>query len=121
MVAVSSKLFQDGMRVGKKVEENKKQLKFTFKMQRRLPSCFQIFSDQIYLSEDVAWSKIILENKTEQNNVIFFDRGLRTKKTFEKLSVDHITFITRTHLDVRHTVLLKNVIAEKPNEATVTS
>ena len=120
MVAVSSKLFQDGMRVGRKAGEDKKQLKFTFKMKGSLPSCFKIFSSQIYLSEDVALSKLILEDKMDPNNVIVFDRGLRTKKTFEKLSVDHVTFVTRTHLDIRHTVLKNNVVDEKPFDATVT-
>lgn len=120
MVAVSSKLFQDGMRVGKLAGKNKKQLKFTFKMHGSLPSCFQIFSEQIYLSEDIALSKIILEDKEINKNVIVFDRGLKMKKTLEKLSVEDVTFVTRTHLNIAHTVLQKNEIDKKPEEATVT-
>jgi transposase len=120
MVAVSSKLFQDGMRVGRKAGEDKKQYKFTFKMHGSLPACFQIFSEQIYLSEDIALSKIILNEENNGENVIVFDRGLRAKKTFEKLSVDDVTFVTRTYLNIRYNVLQENKIDKKPNDATVT-
>lgn len=120
MVAILSKLFHDGMRVGKTGGKNKKQYKFTFKMHGSLPECFQIFSEQIYLSEDIALSKVILEDKRNAKNVIVFDRGLKMKKTLEKLTVDDVTFVTRTHLDNAHSVLTKNKIDKKPKGATVT-
>ena len=120
MIAISSKLFHDGMRVGKNGGKDKKQYKFTFKMHGSLPECFQMFSEQIYLSEDIALSKVILEDKKNTKNVIVFDRGLKMKKTLDKLTVDEVIFVTRTHLDNAHTVLHKNKVEKKPKGASVT-
>lgn len=120
MVAVSSKLFREGMRVGRKAGADKKQIKFTLGMHGSLPSYLEIFTEQIHLGEDITLQKAILDDKKNRNQVVVFDRGLKTKKAFEKFNVENISFVTRTSLRAAHEIIETNTIETKPQDSTVT-
>ena len=120
MVAVSSKLFNWGMRVGPKSRTDKKQLKFTMGMHGDLPSYLQVFSNQTELAEDVALGEVIKKDTKNRNQVVVFDRGLKKKNTFEEFSNDHIGFVTRTFADIRYTLIKKNKVGKKAKGSTVT-
>lgn len=120
MIAVSSKLFDFGMRVGRKAGEDKKQLKFTMGMHGSLPSYLEIFSEQIHLGEDVTLEKVILDDSKNRTKVVVFDRGLKRKKSFERFHVENISFVTRTFPDAAHEIIKRNEVASKPKNATVT-
>jgi hypothetical protein len=120
MVAVSSKLFNWGMRTGAKSKTDKKQLKFTMGMHGSLPSHLQLFSNQTELSENVALNEAITKDTKNINQVVVFDRGLTKKDSFEKYSDDSIRFVTRTFANIKYDLISKNKIGKKPKDSTVT-
>ena len=120
MVAVSSKLFTEGMRVGRTAGKDKKQFKFTFGLHGSLPSYMEVFKDQIHLSEDITLNKAILEDKKNRNHIVVFDRGLRAKKAFEKYSIEEIVFVTRASTNISHDKIQSKPLQAKPANATVT-
>ena len=123
MIAVSSKLFDWGMRVGAKAKNpaktEKLQLKFSVGMHGSFPSYIEIFSGQEDLSEDIALKKAILNNTNNRGNIITFDRGLASRKSFDDISNENIWFVTRTNLTAKYEVISENKIPEKPEQATV--
>lgn len=120
MVAVSSKLFNWGMRTGAKSKTDKKQLKFTMGMHGSLPSHVQLFSNQTELSENVALNEAITKDTKNINQVVVFDRGLTKKDSFEKYSNDSIRFVTRTFPNIKYDLISKNKIGKKPKDSTIT-
>jgi hypothetical protein len=120
MVAVSSKLFNWGMRVGPKSKTDKKQLKFTMGMHGSLPSHLQLFSNQTALAEDVALKDAIVKDTKNRNQVVVFDRGLKRKDSFEEFSNDQVLFVTRTFANIRYNLVRKNTIENKAKDSTVT-
>lgn len=120
MVAISCRLFDWGMKVGPEVKTDKRQLKFSISMKGSLPSSFKLFSDQIYLSEDIALKELILDDKKNKSGTVVFDRGIRSYDTFDKFSEENIKFVSRTNLNIVYKQITINKICSKPNQATVT-
>jgi hypothetical protein len=120
MVAVSCKLFNWGMKVGPNSKTDKKQLKFTVAMHGSLPSHLEVFSEQIDLAEDVALKKAILNDPKSRERPVVFDRGLKSKKSFEEFSNDEILFVTRCNPKTRYILQEVNSISAKPAGASVT-
>lgn len=120
MVAVSSKLFNWGMTVGPKTKNEKRQIKFTIAMHGSLPSHLEIFSEQAELAEDIALSKAILNDTKSHEKPVVFDRGLKSKKTFEEFSNKDILFVTRCNSNARYIKISSNEIGDKPVNSTVT-
>jgi hypothetical protein len=118
MVAISSKLLDWGMRVGRKKENKDKpeklQLKFTMGMHGSLPSHLEIFFEQTDLSEDNAMKKAIMNHKENRGNTVVFDRGILKRKTFEDFTNDDIWFITRCNTDIVYDIVSKNKVSKKP-------
>lgn len=121
MVAVSSKLFNWGMKVGPQSSKTEKlQIKFTIGMHGSLPSHLEVFSQQSHLAEDVALSKAILNDPKSREKPVVFDRGLKAKKVFEEFSNKDILFVTRCNPNARYIKKSSNEICDKPLDSTVT-
>ncbi|MBK5284790.1 MAG: IS4 family transposase [Bacteroidia bacterium] len=120
MVAVSSKLFRMGMKVGPHSKTDKKQLKFTIGSRGSLPVYFKIFKSQEALAEDIALKEAILDDANSREEIVVFDRGLKDKKTFDTFSARHIKFVTRTNPRITHIKLQSLPIENKPSDASVT-
>ena len=97
MVSVSAALSQIGMRVGarSKQGEGRKQIKFTVGLQGLLPSSVQVFHEQAALSEERALRQLIDQSAIKPNEIVVFDRGLKSRKTLASFAERGLFFVTR--------------------------
>ena len=76
MVAISSRLVEWGMTVGRKSKKaEKKQLKITIGLHGSLPCDFKIFHQQKYNCEDLTIPQVILNYRNNKSSIVTFDRG----------------------------------------------
>lgn len=83
-------------------------------------SVLSLPTDQSHVNEDVALSELINEADCIQGNVVVFDRGIQSRRSFESFTDSGKWFITRSKLSVRCKVSEANDIAKKPAGSTVT-
>lgn len=107
MVAEVANKIEEGMIVGVKKEKNgKKQIKYTVSMTDLLPSSVEVFTKQTYLSEDIAIPEAIMNHVDKRkDNVFVFDRGVQSRKVFNELDDDQISFVTRLNETARTEVV----------------
>jgi len=95
IVTLSAKLLKTGMRINKATRD----LKFSTALMDGLPTEIELFTKQTYSSEDRALKEIINRKRAKQSQkatIIIFDRGVRSKDTFDEISRTPDTdFITR--------------------------
>lgn len=110
MIAISSNLISMGMKVGrkssKKVDRNNF-LKFTFQLTNGLPKSFKLYSDQKYIAEEAALGSTVIEAMNSSNDIMLFDRGIQSRKTYEKLTQDGRLFISRMNPYYMYNILRK--------------
>lgn len=92
MIAVFSHLMQ-GMKVGN-TSKKKNQVKLTTELQDEFQVRFSFFTDQEHLGEEVALKEIIEQSIHEPNDLIVFDRGLKSRATFVEFN-EKCRFVTR--------------------------
>lgn len=102
LITASSKLLRNGMKINKKGD--KRYLKFTMGF-NRIPVKASFFSDQRYVSEDIALREVILSYTTKTDDIIVFDRGLQSRKAYEQLSEANFRFVTRVNPFVKYSIL----------------
>lgn len=107
MIKISSALVEWGMRVGRKPKNSpeKVQLKVTLGFKGLFPKNVKIFVDQDHLPEETALKEAILANSHQADEIISFDLGLKSRKTFQKFDNKQIKFVTRGGDDLRYDVL----------------
>lgn len=119
MVAISSALVEWGMRVGRPPSDGYPvvQLKFTMEMHAHLPASVKSFFDQPHLSEETALKEAILAADLQQGDLVVFDKGLKSRKTFQTFDKQGIHFITTGSTNVRYEVLEthRNIKGRKAN------
>jgi IS4 transposase len=93
MVALSGKLLTIGMKVGAKT--TKKQIKFTIGFDGMLPKSGKVFKEQKELSEDITLREAIIKSSFGKDDIIVFDRGLQSRKTFAEFDDQSLKFVTR--------------------------
>jgi hypothetical protein len=118
LITLATKLFMDGMQLGAK--DDRRYVKYGVAMKGSIPCSVKVFKGQSYVSEDKALSEIINDSSDLQDNTIVFDRGLKSRKSFDKFSADGKWFITRSKLDIRVEEAAMIDITEKPKGSTVT-
>lgn len=109
MISISSAFVDWGMRVGRPPKEGyqKLQLKVTVGMKGLLPTSVKTFFDQTHLGEEVALLEAILAASPNKNDLVVFDRGLKSRKSFQKLDLQDINFVTRGREDTRYQTIRK--------------
>ena len=117
LVTLATKLFIDGMKLGSK---DRRYVKYSVAMKGSIPCSVKVFKEQSYVSEDKALSAVINDSDEIKDNIIVFDRGLSSRKSFDKFSVDGKWFITRSKSDIRIETTETIDITEKPQNSTVT-
>ncbi len=107
MIGISSALVGWGMRVGRPPAEGHPivQLKFTMGMHAHLPASIKSFFDQPHLSEETALKEAILAADLRQGDLVVFDKGLKSRKTFQVFDDQDIHFITTGSTNIRYEVL----------------
>ena len=104
MVSVGAGLISWGMKVGKqsKTGSGTRQLKFTIGLKGILPTDAKLFTDQSYLSEDIALRETIVKSSHSKDSIVVFDRGLQKRKTFAEFEQTDISFVTRMNEYIRY-------------------
>lgn len=116
-VALAAKLFMSGMRTG---DNDRRFVKYTVNLKGSIPSSVKVFTDQHHVSEDVALSELISETNCIEGNIVVFDRGIQSRKSFDLFTESGKWFITRSKLDIKCKALTVNDITEKHPGSTVT-
>jgi len=118
LVTLATKLLEDGMMLGSK--KDRRYVKYSVAVKGSIPCSVKVFQKQSYVSEDKALSEIINDSNDLQDNVIVFDRGLKSRKSFDKFSAEGKWFITRSKPDIRIENTDTIDIVDKPEGSTVT-
>ncbi|MGB3948805.1 MAG: transposase [Bacteroidia bacterium] len=89
-------------------------------MKGSFPCHVEIFKTKQALCEDKTTPCAILNYKFNTENIIVFDRGVQSRKTFEKFSENQIQFVTRIKTDVLFKIISSNTKTLKPDNSSVT-
>lgn len=103
MIAVFSHLLQ-GMKVGN-TKKNKTQIKLTTEFTNDFLIRLKFFSDQDHLSEETALKEVIMESTHGKDDLIVFDRGLKSREVFNQLTKNQTQFVTRLNLNTRYQII----------------
>ena len=100
MIATFSHLLE-GMKVGN-TKKGKTQVKLTTEMTDDFLIRFQFYKDQKYLGEEVALKEMIEQVPKEEKGIRVFDRGLKSRTSFDQFDDDEIKFLTRASENTRY-------------------
>jgi K+/H+ antiporter YhaU regulatory subunit KhtT len=118
MVAISSRLVEWGMTVGRKGKKaEKKQLKITIGLHGSLPCDFKIFHQQKYNCEDLTIPQVILNYRNNKSSIVTFDRGVQKRQTFVQFNEQNILFVTRIKTNARHHIIDQILASEESKES----
>jgi organic radical activating enzyme len=118
MVAISSRLVEWGMTVGRKSKKaEKKQLKITIGLHGSLPCDFKIFHQQKYNCEDLTIPQVILNYRNNKSSIVTFDRGVQKRQTFVQFNEQNILFVTRIKTNARHHIIDQILASEESKES----
>ena len=70
-----------------------------------MPSSVHFCTNQSEVSDDIALKKAIIEASVSSDDIIVFDRGLQSGKTFITFDELNKKFVTRIKVDRKHQVL----------------
>jgi hypothetical protein len=113
LVGISSKLLQEGMQMNQK--EDKKYVKFSMAFSN-VAVHSKIFTQQAFVSEDLALKELIKECPLSAANILVFDRGLRARSTFEEFNESGFTFVTRLNNNTRFETVKELGVNEKETQ-----
>jgi transposase len=74
-------------------------------MPAHYPASIKSFFDQPHLSEETALKETILAADLRQGDLVVFDKGLKSRKTFQAFDNQNINFITTGSTNIRYEVL----------------
>jgi len=103
MISTFSHLLE-GMKVGN-TKNKKNQVKMTTELTNEFEVRMSFFSDQAHLGEDVALREVIRSATRNKDDIIVFDRGLKSRATFCELKKEKTLFVTRLHDKNRYKVI----------------
>ncbi|CAN5659465.1 hypothetical protein BH10BAC2_BH10BAC2_01570 [soil metagenome] len=116
-VALAAKLFSSGMMNG---DNNKRFVKYTVNLKGSIPSSVKVFTDQSYVSEELALAELINETSCIEGNVVVFDRGLQSRNSFDKFTESNKLFVSRANLNIRCKTASCKKVNSKPADSSVT-
>lgn len=116
-VSIASSLLLGGIKTG---GGDRNFVKYSVNLKGSLPSSVQVFTKQDYLSEDVALSELIREDRSLVDNVVVYDRGLQSRAEFERFTNDRKWFVTRGIAKTRLRDGEPRVVPEKESGSSVT-
>ena len=99
MIAVFSHLLE-GMKVGNSSKKN--QVKMTTELVNDFQVRMKFFTTQDHLGEEVALKEVIQEATHQPNDLIVFDRGIKSRQTFKELKDKQTNFVTRLNANTRY-------------------
>jgi len=117
-INISSRLVKWGMENGTK-GLGLKYLKFTVSTKGSLPCSVQIYKEQDFINDNIAFKDAIFKNKFLDDSILVFDRGLQTRKVFNEMTEKNILFIGRIKTDVSYKEVNKRKLPKKDKNSTV--
>ena len=118
-VGLATNLLLDGMKNGNN-ETDKRFVKYSVNIKGSIPSSVKVFTDQSYVSEELALAELINDADCIEGNIVVFDRGLQSRNSFDKFTDGHKSFVSRANPNIRCKVTDQHKIAAKPPESSVT-
>ena len=103
MIATFSHLLE-GMKVGN-TKKGKEQVKLTTEFRDGFLIQMHFYKDQKHLSEETALKEVIKEMPKEEDSIRVFDKGLKSRDTFEDFDNENILFVTRINENSRYEVI----------------
>jgi hypothetical protein len=119
-VALAAKLFSDGMENGGSRNKDKRFVKYSVNLKGSLPSTVKVFTGQEYVSENKALSELIDDANCIEDNVVVFDRGLTSRRSFDRFTGSNKLFVGRAHHNIRCKVEKSKEVTAKPKGSTAT-
>ncbi len=116
-VAVAANLFSTGMTNG---GSDKKHVKYSVQLKGSLPCNVKVYTDQSFVSEDLALGDLIDTTYQSEGSIVVFDRGLQSRKAFDSFSNKNKLFIGRGNPKARCKAVSTIAITKKPKDGTVT-
>lgn len=116
-VSVASKLVSWSMQNGHKGKS--KHIKYSLALKGSLPCSVKVFNSKKYISEDLALGELIAESSELESSLVVFDRGLISRKAFEKFSEKDTKFIGRARMNQFCKSPQKNSIPEAPENSSI--
>jgi transposase len=101
ILTLSSKLLKSGYPVA---NGPKNQIKFSIGF-NNIPRYCTVGSDKSSMSEDIALKNAIFASSLSKEDIVVFDRGLSSRKTFKTFSQQQISFVTRLNDKANYRVL----------------
>ncbi|NTS39866.1 IS4 family transposase [Flavisolibacter sp. BT320] len=98
-VALATKLLPNGIENG--VDKSKRFVKFSILLKGSLPVSAKAFSDQGHANEDVALFDLLDNADQLKEDIVVFDRGLQSRKSFDAFTDSDKFFITRAKINTR--------------------
>ena len=117
-VSLATKLFSEGMKNSNTVTD-KRFVKYSVNLKGSIPSSVKIFTDQSYVSDELAMAELIDDSDCIEGNVVVFDRGLQSRNSFDKFTACHKWFISRANPTIRCNSASQNQITPKPENSSV--
>lgn len=93
-----------GMKVGN-TSKHKYQVKLTTELTNEFGVRMNFFDDQPHLSEETALKEVIQQAQHTKNDLIVFDRGLKSRQSLTAFSQHNIHFVTRLNESTCYQVL----------------
>lgn len=93
-----------GMKVGNS-SKNKYQVKLTTELENDFGVRMKFFNDQPHLWEETALKELIQQAQHATDDLIVFDRGLKSRQTFQAFTHQHTQFVTRLNDNACYQVL----------------
>lgn len=116
-VSIAAKLLTSGIEMG---DDNTKVVKYAVNLKGSIPSLVKVFTEQRYASEEPALKELIEDSNFKEGGIVVFDRGLRSRVTFDNLTGSNKLFVCRAYLNSRCKSTHTYVIPAKPKTSTVT-
>jgi transposase len=80
----------------------------------------KVFTAQEYVSENKALSEVIDDAGCIEGNVVVFDRGLTSRRSFDRFTDSNKLFVGRAHHNIRYKVEKSKKVTAKPKGSTLT-
>jgi hypothetical protein len=118
-VSIAANLVEWGMRNGT-LFNGPKHIKYSVALKGSLPCSVCVFNESKFLNENLALSQLIENSVALRESIVVFDRGLRSRKSFDKFTEKEIQFIGRSDPYYYCKTISINTLPPKPEGATIT-
>lgn len=106
IVTLTTKLLSVGYHLKAGDADRVRQLKFTVGFANKIPEIVHFYYEQKYTSENVALKETLLtQAKQDTESIKVFDRGITARTTYDELTENEITFISRLNNNAKHKVI----------------